>query len=106
MNVQEKLMQSFQKVKNLYSEEDLLADLLPALEQESRGHKRTYENACEHMETIRTLPHLLSDIGSFILGWCHGNEFIEEKLISKELTIEEIMDTLYVVLIVAEDQHE
>ena len=106
MNVKEKLIQSFEKVKDLYDEEELLADMLPALKNESLGHKRTYENACEHMETIRTLPHMISDIASFILGWCHGNEFIEQKLNSGELSIGEIMDALYVCILLAEDQHE
>jgi hypothetical protein len=106
MNVTEKLLQSFDKVKNLYSEDELMSDLLPALKQESLGHKKTYENACEHLESINTLPHMISDIASFILGWCHGNEFIEQKLNSGELSIGEIMDALYVCILLVEDQYE
>ena len=101
MNVQEKLLKSFEKVKDLYDEEEFLADIMPALQ-----HSKTYQNACEHMETIHTLPHMISDIASFILGWCHSNEFIEKKLNSGELTIGEIMDALFVCVILAEDQHE
>lgn len=101
MNVQKKLIKTFEKVKNLYGEEELLSELLAALQ-----HSKTYKNACEHMESIHTLPHMLSDVASFILGWCHGNEFIEKKLISGELTINEIMDALFVCVILAEDHHE
>lgn len=106
MNVKEKLMQSFEKVKNLYGDEELLSDLLPALKSESLGHNKTYENAVEHIESIHTLPHLLSDVASFILGWCHGNEFIEKKLKSGELKIGEIMDALFVCIMLVEDHYE
>lgn len=101
MTLKEKCIQSFDKVKNLYSEDDLLADLLPALE-----NSKTYQNACEHMVSIHTLPHMLSDIASFILGWCHGNEYIDKKLTSGELKVSEIMETLIVLIYLAEDRHE
>ena len=31
MNVQEKLLKSFEKVKNLYDEEEFLADIIPCI---------------------------------------------------------------------------
>ena len=49
---------------------------------------------------------MLSDIASFILGWCHGNEFIDKKLRSGELRLSEVMESLIVLVYLAEDRHE
>lgn len=106
MTLKEKCMQSFEKVKSLYTKEEICEDLLPALKIESLGHNKTYENACEHLESIHTLPHMLSDIASFIIGWCHGNEFIDKKLRSGELRLYEVMESLIVLVYLAEDRHE
>lgn len=97
-----KMWEHFIKVKDLYDADFAKDDLMKGLYEA----KATYEQACYHIDSIETLPRLLGDIGSFILGWCHGNEYIDSKLQTGELTIEEIMDALYVVLVLAEDQHE
>lgn len=101
MNEQYELKESFFKIRNLYDREVVMMDIAEGLFSDKTNHKE----ASIYFDSIKTLPRLLADVSAFILGWCHGDEFIDDKLKTGALTIGEIMDALFLTTTLAEDNH-